>query len=437
MMGGVSDNASPSIATWQALWERVQPRPARADSLRLSRLKPLPQRLRPVVVLASRLAATRIGIAPMGIEAGSNAAGAAGREGAAVEVERVTRRFGEHVALNDVSLTIREGEFFSMLGPSGCGKTTLLRLIAGLDLPDGGTIRIGGADVGEVPAHLRPVNTVFQSYALFPHLNVRDNVAFGLRMKKVPEAEVGPRVDAALEMVQITAFATRKPQQLSGGQKQRVALARALINRPKVLLLDEPLGALDLKLRKELQVELLALQRRVGITFVFVTHDQEEALVLSDRIAVMRAGVIEQVGEASQLYEHPRTRFVGQFLGTCNLVEGSVSECTGGRLVVDTPIGRLAAADGGRRATGAKVALAIRPEKVQVLAAAGGGPNEFSATLDEVIYSGSSSEYRLAAACGLRFTAQLLNAQSAGRTTANGETIALRLPPENLIVLEE
>ncbi len=370
----------------------------------------------------------------MGIEAGQGA----GREGAAVEVDRVSRRFGEHVALDQVSLTIREGEFFSMLGPSGCGKTTLLRLIAGLDLPDSGCIRIAGVDASETPAHLRPVNTVFQSYALFPHLSVRDNVAFGLRMKKVPEAEVAQRVDEALELVRIASFAARKPQQLSGGQKQRVALARALINRPRVLLLDEPLGALDLKLRKELQVELLALQRRVGITFVFVTHDQEEALVLSDRIAVMRAGVIEQVGEAEKLYERPRTRFVGQFLGSCNLIEGTVSEAANGRLLVDTAIGRLDVdAAGNARAAGAKVALAIRPEKVQVLASGGGGANEFTATLDEVIYSGSSSEYRLAAAGGLRFTAHLLNARSAGRTTAGGETLALRLPPENLVVLED
>jgi ABC-type Fe3+/spermidine/putrescine transport system ATPase subunit len=242
------------------------------------------------------------------------------RGGPAVEVEGLSRRFGDFTALDHVDLTIREGEFFSLLGPSGCGKTTLLRILAGLDLPDEGTVRIGGVDAGDIPPHRRPVNTVFQSYALFPHMTVRDNVAFGLRMKRVPPAALAERVDRALDMVQIEHFADRKPAQLSGGQKQRVALARAFINEPEVLLLDEPLGALDLKLRKELQVELSALQKRLGITFVFVTHDQEEALVMSDRIAVMRAGKIEQLGEAHALYERPRNRFVGQFLGSCNLL---------------------------------------------------------------------------------------------------------------------
>ncbi len=366
-------------------------------------------------------------------------AGAPGK-GAAVEVADVTRRFGEHVALDRVSLTIREGEFFAMLGPSGCGKTTLLRMIAGLDLPDAGQIRIGGVDASEIPAHQRPVNTVFQSYALFPHLTVRDNVAFGLRMKKVPAAEIASRVDEVMEMMRITGFATRKPQQLSGGQRQRVALARALVNRPKVLLLDEPLGALDLKLRKELQVELLALQRRVGITFVFVTHDQEEALVLSDRIAVMRAGQIEQIGEAEVLYERPRTRFVGQFLGSCNLIEGRVTAAGSGTLSVDTPLGPMHATpapDLKPRAVGDKVTLAIRPEKVRVLQAPGDGANELEARLTEVIYSGSSSEYQLVAADGSRLKAHLLNARSSGRTSANGETLRLAFPADNLVVLED
>jgi len=366
-------------------------------------------------------------------------AGAPGK-GAAVEVADVTRRFGEHVALDHVSVTIREGEFFAMLGPSGCGKTTLLRMIAGLDLPDSGQIRIGGTDASEIPAHLRPVNTVFQSYALFPHLSVKDNVAFGLRMKKVAAAEIASRVDEVMEMMRITGFAARKPQQLSGGQRQRVALARALVNRPKVLLLDEPLGALDLKLRKELQVELLALQRRVGITFVFVTHDQEEALVLSDRIAVMRAGQIEQIGEAEVLYERPRTRFVGQFLGSCNLFEGKVTAAANGSLQVETPLGSLSATpapDIRPRAVGDKVTLAIRPEKVRVLQAPGDGANEIEAKLAEVIYSGSSSEYQMVGADGSKLKAHLLNARSSGRTSANGETLRLAFPADNLVVLED
>jgi spermidine/putrescine transport system ATP-binding protein len=372
---------------------------------------------------------------------GSEAARAsAPGKGAAVEVADVTRRFGEHVALDHVSVTIREGEFFAMLGPSGCGKTTLLRMIAGLDLPDSGQIRIGGTDASEVACHLRPVNTVFQSYALFPHLSVRDNVAFGLRMKKVPAAEIASRVDEVMEMMRITGFAARMPQQLSGGQRQRVALARALVNRPKVLLLDEPLGALDLKLRKELQVELLALQRRVGITFVFVTHDQEEALVLSDRIAVMRAGQIEQVGEAEVLYERPRTRFVGQFLGSCNLVEGKVTAASNGSLHVDTPLGAMTATpapDIRARVAGDKVTLAIRPEKVRVLQAPGDGANELEAKLTEVIYSGSSSEYQMLAADGSKLRAHVLNARSSGRTSANGETLRLAFPADNLVVLED
>ena len=236
----------------------------------------------------------------------------------AIEVENLVRRFGTIEALANITLTIRRGEFFSLLGPSGCGKTTLLRIIGGLDLPDAGVVRIGGIDMRSIPAHKRPVNTVFQSYALFPHLNVYDNVAFGLRMKKLARAEIGRRVRQVMELVDIAALAARRPAQLSGGQQQRVALARAIVNEPQVLLLDEPLGALDLQLRKQLQVELLTLQRRLGITFVYVTHDQEEALVMSDRIAVMRQGKIEQMDTAAALYERPRTRFVSQFLGACN-----------------------------------------------------------------------------------------------------------------------
>ncbi len=244
----------------------------------------------------------------------------------AIEAHNLVRRFGQTEALARVSVNIRKGEFFSLLGPSGCGKTTLLRLIAGLDLPDSGALKIGGRDAASIPAHKRPVNTVFQSYALFPHLSVHDNVAFGLRMKKIPAREIAERVERIMALVQITPFADRRPAQLSGGQKQRVALARALVNEPEVLLLDEPLGALDLKLRKELQVELSQLQRRLGITFIFVTHDQEEALVMSDRIAVMNAGKIEQLDGVEELYEQPRTRFVARFLGSCNLLEGCVTQ---------------------------------------------------------------------------------------------------------------
>ncbi|MFN7943589.1 MAG: ABC transporter ATP-binding protein [Thermoanaerobaculia bacterium] len=354
-------------------------------------------------------------------------------EGPAIEAHEVSRRFGDFVALDQVSLAIRRGEFFSLLGPSGCGKTTLLRIIAGLDLADGGKISIGGRDALSIPAHKRPVNTVFQSYALFPHLNVRDNVGFGLRMKKVPAAEIGPRVERALDMVQIAQFSDRKPAQLSGGQKQRVALARALINEPEVLLLDEPLGALDLKLRKELQVELHNLQRRLGITFVFVTHDQEEALVMSDRIAVMRAGKIEQLGEAEALYENPRTRFVGQFLGSCNLIEGEV---IGGDRV-RTSHAEMSVRSTARPLPGAgKVTLAIRPEKVALRAPGEPAENAVPARVEEVIYIGSQSQYVLSTPLG-RLTAYVMNSIYSPTGLAIGDSIFAFLPPTALVVLEE
>jgi spermidine/putrescine transport system ATP-binding protein len=358
----------------------------------------------------------------------------------AVEVEGVSRRFEGHTALDRVSLTVREGEFFSMLGPSACGKTTLLRILAGLDLPDEGTIKIGGVDAREIPAHRRPVNTVFQSYALFPHLSVRDNVAFGLRMKKVPPPEIAERVARAMELVQITALADRKPAQISGGQKQRVALARALINEPQVLLLDEPLGALDLKLRKELQVELAALQKRLGMTFVYVTHDQEEALVMSDRIAVMRAGRIEQLDEARRLYERPRTRFVGQFLGSCNLLDATVRERRGADLLVETgagPLRLLTEAGGGEAGRREAFCLAIRPEKIRVRSAAGSaGENRFPARVAQLIYIGSETHYVLTAG-PLTLTAYALNAGSGAPAFGVGESVVAELPAGSLVVLED
>ena len=355
----------------------------------------------------------------------------------AVEVDRVSRRFASFQALDAVSLTIREGEFFSLLGPSGCGKTTLLRIIGGLDLPDEGVIRIGGVDAREIPAHKRPVNTVFQSYALFPHLNVRDNVAFGLRMKKVAGAEIAARVDEALAMVQIASFADRKPAQLSGGQKQRVALARALINRPRVLLLDEPLGALDLKLRKELQVELLALQRNVGITFIFVTHDQEEALVLSDRIAVMRDGRIEQLGEAEALYERPRNRFVSQFLGTCNLLEGEIGGEDGGELRVSTPYGTMYVARQGEAVSpGRKVTLAVRPEKVAIASPGEAGTNKVPGTVEQLIYIGSETHYILSTPGG-KLTAYVMNSLLGPLGLEIGDRVTAYVPSSALLVLED
>jgi len=238
-----------------------------------------------------------------------------------IELKNLTRRFGDFVALDGVSLSVAPGEFLTLLGASGSGKTTTLRLIAGFDLPDAGEILMDGQDIAPLPPYRRPINTVFQQYALFPHMSVRENVAYGLRMRKVPKGEITGRVDEALKMVQLGQLDARAPKQLSGGQQQRVALARALVNRPRVLLLDEPLGALDLKLRKEMQLELKHLQTQVGITFIYVTHDQEEALTMSDRIALMRAGKIEQVGTPREIYAKPQSRYVADFIGETNLLK--------------------------------------------------------------------------------------------------------------------
>jgi putative spermidine/putrescine transport system ATP-binding protein len=275
-------------------------------------------------------------------------------EQAAIEFKNVSRVFtvlqdklvGSLKAVDDVSLQIRDGEFFSLLGPSGSGKTTSLRMIAGFDHPTSGQILLGGREVSNLPPYERDVNTVFQDYALFPHMTVGENIAYGLMVKKVPKPEREKRVDETLDLVRLTGFGGRKPSQLSGGQRQRVALARSLINHPKVLLLDEPLGALDLKLRQQMQVELKAIQRRVGITFIFVTHDQEEALTMSDRIAVFNQGKVEQIGTPAEIYEHPTTPFVAGFVGVSNLVSGEVA----------------------KRITGSEAIFSIRPEKIHLAA---------------------------------------------------------------------
>ena len=262
----------------------------------------------------------------------------------AVRFDKVSRYFGEVKAVDQVDLDIKDGEFFSMLGPSGSGKTTCLRMIAGFDRPTAGSIHLYGQDVSSLPPYERNVNTVFQDYALFPHMNVGENIAYGLMVKKVSKAERVKRVDEMLELVQLSGYAGRKPSQLSGGQRQRVALARALINHPKVLLLDEPLGALDLKLRQQMQIELKTIQKRVGITFIFVTHDQEEAITMSDRIAVFSQGRIEQVGSPSEIYESPASAFVAGFVGTSNLVSGQVA----------------------KRLTGSENTFSVRPEKIHL-----------------------------------------------------------------------
>lgn len=357
-----------------------------------------------------------------------------------VRVQALTRRFGDVKALDGVDLTIKRGEFISLLGPSGCGKTTLLRLIAGLDTPDSGAIYIDGVNTVDVPAHKRPVNTVFQSYALFPHMTVRANVAFGLKMKKVPGEEMDQRVKRVLEMVEITALADRKPAQLSGGQKQRVALARAIVNEPKVLLLDEPLGALDLKLRKQLQIELNQLQRRLGITFVYVTHDQDEALTMSDRIAVMDAGRIVQLGEAQQIYEQPKTRFVAQFLGSCNLFEARFQERQQDSLLFKTEIGQVAmptSSNGHSHSANSKVTIAIRPEKVQFEPLNGHlNLNGFRGKVHDRVYNGAETQYVLKVGdCSLKSCA--LNFHTGANGFKVGQDVHVILPPDGLIMLED
>jgi len=284
---------------------------------------------------------------------------------AVVRIERLRKAFPGVVAVDDVDLEIREGEFFALLGPSGCGKTTLLRMIAGLEVPDGGRVLIDGADMTFVPPNRRPVNMVFQSYALFPHMTVAENVAYGLKVEGLPRPEIAQRVEEALKLVRLEGLAGRRPDALSGGQRQRVALARALVKRPRVLLLDEPLSALDAKLREEMQLELSALQARLKLTFVIVTHDQDEALSMADRIAVMRAGRIEQVDEPEGLYERPVNRFVAGFIGRINMLEGIVEAVGEGRAKVAVQgLGTLDMAAGVPLSKGQKVTLAIRPEKI-------------------------------------------------------------------------
>jgi spermidine/putrescine transport system ATP-binding protein len=309
----------------------------------------------------------------------------------AVELSAVTKRFGEFIAVDELTLDIYEGEFFSLLGPSGCGKTTTLRMIAGFEEPTEGGISVDGDPMRGVPPYRRPVNTVFQSYAIFPHLNVFDNVAFGLRRSGVKGEELHKRVTDACEMVQLSGFERRKPNALSGGQQQRVALARALVNRPKVLLLDEPLGALDLKLRKEMQLYLKDLQHEVGITFIYVTHDQEEALTMSDRIAVMNEGKVQQVADPPTLYELPTNRFVADFIGQTNVFSGMVESVSGKRITLSTPSGKVeATAREAEVEVGSEAHATVRPEKIRF---GSEGDNVSTARIQQLVYLGVSTQY--------------------------------------------
>jgi spermidine/putrescine transport system ATP-binding protein len=356
-----------------------------------------------------------------------------------VELRGVSKRFGDLLAVDDLSLELASGEFFTLLGPSGCGKTTTLRMIAGFEQPSEGGIRIEGADVAELPPHKRPTNTVFQSYALFPHMSVEDNVAFGLKRKRVAKEEIGRRVAAELERVGLAAEAKRRPAQLSGGQQQRVALARALVNLPKVLLLDEPLGALDLKLRKGLQIELKRIQREVGITFVYVTHDQEEALTMSDRIAVMNHGRVEQVGEPEDVYERPTTTFVAGFIGVSNLMPATMVGPAEVQLdqgaTVTTTTDCL---------VGERCHAIVRPEKLRIdqLGAStpsGNGLPRVEGVVESSLYLGTSTQIIVNLGGDVRMTVLVPNASEAERQRlpGGGARVALSWEPEHMHVVRE
>ena len=358
------------------------------------------------------------------------------RHGGRVELVGLTKSFDDVVAVDDIALDIQPGEFFSLLGPSGCGKTTTLRMIAGFEQPTAGKILLDGGDLVSIPPHRRPVNTVFQSYALFPHLSVEDNVAYGLRWRRdvrVTKAERRRRVGEAIELVRLGGLEQRRPAQLSGGQQQRVALARALILAPKVLLLDEPLGALDARLRKDLQVDLATLQNEVGITFIYVTHDQEEALTMSHRLAVMDAGHVAQIGTPTDVYEQPATAYVADFLGVANLLLGEAEVSRDGRRVVRIGDFRLDARGDG---PAGPVKLVIRPERVRVTPGEASGTNSLPGMVERVVYVGSTT----------RIHVRLPNGDAVQSLTANtgevpdwpaGTPVAVMLPADALRTLED
>jgi spermidine/putrescine transport system ATP-binding protein len=360
-------------------------------------------------------------------------------EVAAIELVGVRKEFYAHgevvAAVKEMDLAIAEGEFFSMLGPSGCGKTTTMRIIAGFEEPTKGSVFLHGVDVTNVVPNKRDVNMVFQSYALFPHMNVYENVAFGLKRKQVPNAEIRRRVGDILEIVNLTGREKRAPRELSGGQQQRVALARALINRPRALLLDEPLGALDLKLRQHMQVELKRIQREVGITFVYVTHDQNEALTMSDRIAVMNDGTIEHLGTPREIYEHPATKFVAGFIGTSNLLTGTVNALENGRAILAFGSGErvvVPVPNNGVR-VGDTLELSVRPEKIDLSPTAPppGDGNVLRGVISEVVYLGTSTNYNVTTSTGAELVVFDQNASSADDVAARGDTVFLTWKPQH------
>jgi len=350
-----------------------------------------------------------------------------------VELDNVTKRFGDMTAVEAVTLGIQRGEFLTLLGPSGCGKTTLLRMIAGFAMPDSGRVRLGGRDVTDLPPYRRDVTTVFQQYALFPHMNVFNNVAFGLARRRMARDEITRRVTDALEMVRLRGLNERQPAELSGGQQQRVALARALVLEPRVLLLDEPLAALDLKLRKQMQMELKGLQRRLGISFIYVTHDQEEALTMSDRIVVMNAGRVEQIGRATEIYERPVSEFVAGFIGMSNIIEGTVAMVRDGIFVIN--IANVPVAVQSNHVTvGERIRLMVRPEKIKL--SANGADSVLRGQIESAVYLGESTQWRVALDGGQTITALEQNHQPFDSTQERiGQTVAVSWEPASAVVL--
>jgi spermidine/putrescine transport system ATP-binding protein len=350
-----------------------------------------------------------------------------------VELDNVSKRFGDLTAVDAVTLGIRRGEFLTLLGPSGCGKTTLLRMIAGFATPDSGRVRLGGRDVTDLPPYRRDVTTVFQQYALFPHLNVFNNVAFGLQRRRAARDEMNRRVADALEMVRLSGLDQRMPAELSGGQQQRVALARALVLEPRVLLLDEPLAALDLKLRKQMQVELKGLQRRLGISFIYVTHDQEEALTMSDRIVVMNAGRVEQIGRAEEIYERPVSEFVAGFIGLSNIIEGTVAAVRDGVSVINIANVSIAVQSGGA-AVGERIRLMVRPEKVRL--STNDTDHALRGRIESAVYLGESTQWRVALGGGQAITALEQNHQPFDSAQERiGQTVAVSWEPASAVIL--